>query len=180
MGTVNDEHIDILLCFMNDEIEEGGDRPATVFFDFNLGTGKDLLRFQEESGLIDDDIQRALKASYARDYIEHPFCGGGDIFRLTPEGQGRAISVEKAKHYVPKPEQPAISIGAIHGPAQIGNQNIQNIDVVFRYVAAAIDGSGAPAQEKEEAKSLWRKALAHPITAAIIGAGAGAIFNTLS
>jgi len=175
MDMVSDEHIDALLCFMNDEIERLGHRPATVSFDLTAGTGEDFLRFQQKLGLSSDEAERVVKTSYCRGYLEHPYCTGGkDILRLTTEGHGRAISVARAKHCVPQSQQPTISIGAINGPTQIGNHNTQTVEALFQYIATAIDKTEAPPEQKEEAKGLLRRFLEHPLTCAVIGAGVGA------
>jgi hypothetical protein len=178
MNKIKDEHIDMLLCFMNDDIEEKGGTPGTVDFDFNIGK-IDFLTFQEKTKLSDDVILQALKTSYSRGYIKHPYMGGGEIYSLTTEGQGRAISVERAKNYTEKPQSPNIHIEAINGPTQIGNNNTQNIENAFEYILTEIENSNASIQEKTEAKNLLQKALAHPITYSIIGASVGVMLNKL-
>ncbi len=175
MGTVNEDHIDALLCFMNGEIEEHGDTPATAFFDF--GAGADLSRLQEQSGLSSDEIQRAINTSRARGYIRYAFVNPDSPYRLTAEGQGRAISVAKAKHYVPQPQQPTISIGPINGPTQIGDHNIQTVEAFFQYIVTAIDKSDAPAEQKDEAKGLLQKFLKHPLVCSVVGAGVGGVLG---
>jgi hypothetical protein len=178
MSKIKDENINMLLCFMNDAIEKNGDVPDTAEFDFNIGK-EDFLMFKEKTKLSDDVIQQALKTSRSRGYIKHPYLGEGEIYSLTTEGQGRAISVEMAKNYTDKSQQSNINIGAIHGPTQIGNNNTQNIESVFEYILTEIENSNASIQEKTEAKNLLQKALAHPITRSIIGASVGAILNKL-
>ena len=178
MSKIKDEHIDMLLCFMNDAIEEDGSVPNTIEFDFNIGK-EDFLMFKEKTKLSDDVIQQALKTSYSRGYIKHTSMSGGEIYSLTTEGQGRAISVEMSKNYTDKPQQSSINIGAIHGPTQIGNNNIQNIENVFEYILTEIEKSNASIQEKTEAKNLLQKTLSHPIISSIIGASVGAILNKL-
>jgi hypothetical protein len=178
MSKIKDEHVNMLLCFMNDAIEENGDVPGTIEFDFNVGK-EDFLLFKGKTKLSDDIIQQAIKISRSRGYIEHPYMGGGEIYRLTTEGQGRAISVERSKNYTDNSQQPNITIGTINGPAQIGNNNTQNIESVFEYILTEIDNSKASIREKAEAKSLLQKALAHPITSSIIGASVGAILKKL-
>jgi hypothetical protein len=106
--------------------------------------------------------------------------GGGEIYSLTTEGQGRAISCETAKNYTEKPQQSNITIGPIHGPTQIGDNNTQNIEGVFEYILTKIEKSEAPENEKEKAKGLLRKALEHPITNSIVGASVSALIAKLS
>lgn len=180
MSKTKDERIDMLLTFMKDEIESGGDVPSTVRFDFNIDKGEDYLKFKEKTKLNGNEIQETLKVSYSRGYIKHPYVGGGEIYSLTTEGHGRAISFEAAKSYSEKPQQQNVTIGAIHGPAQIGNNNTQNIEGIFEYVLTEINNSEATVEQKEEAKSLLQKALEHPITNSIIGASVGAVFSKMS
>lgn len=176
MSKIKDEYINMLLCFMNDAIEENGSVPDTIEFDFNIGK-EDFLLFKEKTNLSDDIIQQTLKTSYSRGYIKHASMGEGEIYCLTTEGQGRAISVERSKNYIDNSQQHNITIGTINGPAQIGNHNTQNIENVFEYILTEIENSNASTQEKSEAKNLLQKALSHPLIIAIIGASVGAIFK---
>ena len=178
MSKVKDVYIDKLLCFMNDVIEEKGGTPSTVRFDFNIDKGEGYLAFKEKTKLNSDEIHKTLKTSYSRGYIKHPYLGG-EIYSLTTEGQGRAISVEAAENYIEKPQQQTVNIGAIHGPTQIGNNNTQNIEGIFEYLINEIDSSDVSEEQKKEAKNLLQKALENPVTSAIIGSGVGAIISML-
>lgn len=180
MSKVKDLYIDKLLCFMNDYIEEKGGTLGTVRFDFNIDKGEDYFAFKEKTKLSSDEIQKTLNTSYSRGYIGRPYIGPVPIYSLTTEGQGRAISCEAAKNYTEKPQQSNITIGAIHGPTQIGDNNTQNIEGVFEYILTKIEKSEAPEKEKEKAKGLLQKALEHPITCSIVGAGTSALIAKLS
>lgn len=137
------------------------------------------LRLKEKTKLTSDEIQEALNISYSRGYIKRSSLSEVGIYRLTTEGQGRAISIEMAKNYKEKPPQKTVSIGAIHGPTQIGDYNTQNIEGVFEHIITKIEKAEAPEKEKETAKGLLRKALEHPITSSIIGASVGALIAKL-
>ena len=180
MSKVKDVYIDKLLCFMNDVIEEKGGTPSTVRFDFSIDKGEDYLAFKEKTKLNSDEIHKTLKTSYSRGYIKHPYLGG-EIYSLTTEGQGRAISVEAAENYTEKPQQQNLTttIGVVYGPTQIGNNNTQNIEGIFEYLINEIDSSNASEEQKKEAKNLLQKALSHPVTSAIIGSGVSAIISML-
>lgn len=179
MSKTKDEQINMLLTYMKDEIESKGCTPKTCQFNFNRGQ-EGFLAFKGKTELNDEEIDKLLKTCYSREYITHNCMGGGELYNLTTEGQGRAISVEAAKNYTKKPQQPMVNIGTIQGPTQIGNNNTQNIEGVFEYILTEIEKSEAPKKEKEEAKGLLQKALAHPITSSIIGAGVGALISRLN
>ena len=179
MSKVKDVHIDKLLCFMNDEIEEKGGTPGIVRFDFNHGQ-EHFLAFGGNTELNDEEIDKLLKTCYSRGYITYPYMGGGEVYSLTTEGHGRAISCETAKH-TKEPQQSTTNIfGPIYGQTQIGDYNTQNIEGVFKYIVTEIEQSKAPEEEKRKAKGLLQKAFEHPITRHIIGAGASAFMANLS
>jgi len=58
---------------------------------------------------------------------------------------------------------------------QIGDGNTQNVHIHVEKIIAAINGSIASEGEKEEAKSLLGKFLAHPVVSAIVGGLASTI-----
>lgn len=178
MNKTKDEQIDLLLSYMKDDVESKGRTPQTCQFNFNHD-GEDFLAFKEASGLTDEAIDKTLKICHSRGYIKHRCMGGGELNCLTTEGQGRAISYEAAKNYEDKPQQQTFTIGAIHGPTQIGNNNTQNITGVLEYLIKEIDRSDVSEEQKKEAKSVLKKALAHPLTSAIIGSGVGALIAML-
>lgn len=178
MTKTNDKQIDMLLTYMKDEIESKGCTPKTCHFNFNRGQ-EDFLAFKGKTELNDEEIDKLLKTCYSRGYITHYCMGGGELYNLTTEGQGRAISIEAAENYTEKPPQQTISIGTIHGPTQIGDYNTQKIEDVFEYLLTKIEKSEAPKKEKEKAKGLLRKSLEHPITSSIIGASVGALITKL-
>lgn len=63
----------------------------------------------------------------------------------------------------------------VNGPAQVGNGNTQNFNMVFHELEQKIDASGASDEEKKEAKSRLAKLLEHPLVSAIAGGIAGGI-----
>ena len=66
-----------------------------------------------------------------------------------------------------------------HGALQIGDHNRQEVQQVFRDVVEEIDKSPAPEEQKAEAKGLLRTALEHPVTLAIVSAGAAAAIDAI-
>lgn len=71
---------------------------------------------------------------------------------------------------------------AIHNSQgiQIGDHNVQNLQLVLGEILQRIDDSGASREEREEAKNLLNAFLAHPLVAAIVGAGIPAALGLLS
>jgi hypothetical protein len=178
MSKTKDKQIDMLLTFMKDEIELNGSTSKTCHFNFNRDE-EDFLAFKEKTELSEDKIDRTLKICRSRGYIKYYCMGGGELYNLTTEGHGRAISVEAAENYTEKSQQQTVTIGTIQGPTQIGNNNTQNIEGIFEYLIGEIDSSNASEEQKKEAKNLLQKALAHPVTSAIIGSSVGAIISML-
>ncbi len=170
MSKTKDGQIDMLLTYMKDDIESMGRTPKVCEFNFNHD-GEDFNAFKKSSQLSDEEIDKTIKICHSRGYIKYRCMGSGELNCLTTEGQGRAISVEAANNYKEKPREQLVSIGAIHGPTQIGNNNTQNIECVFKYLLDEIDSSDASAEQKEEAKSRLKAFLEHPLTNTVIGAG---------
>lgn len=63
----------------------------------------------------------------------------------------------------------------VHGPAQVGNGNVQNIHNVFNQLLQKIDESSATEDEKKEAKSRLSKFLEHPLVTTMVGGIAGSL-----
>lgn len=61
---------------------------------------------------------------------------------------------------------------------QIGDYNTQNITNSLEALVKIIDSSPGSASEKEEAKSLLAKFLAHPLVVAGVGAAVGAVLKS--
>jgi hypothetical protein len=70
------------------------------------------------------------------------------------------------------------SLTISHSPnIQIGNGNIQEINMSVQTLIDAIDKSNGKPEEKAEAKSILKTALTSPVVAALIGAVSKGIFN---
>jgi hypothetical protein len=57
----------------------------------------------------------------------------------------------------------------------IGDSNVQTVNIQIDKIVQAIDNSPGAAVEKEEAKSLLRKFLAHPLVSTIVDAAVKAM-----
>ena len=178
MNKTKDELINMLLKFMNDDIELNGHTTRTCEFNFNPD-GEDYLSFKKGNDLADSEIVAAINLCRSREYVEHTCMGDGNLLRITTDGQGRAISNEKAKKYKPEPTQQNFNIGNIHGPTQIGNHNTQNVEGAIKYIIDEINKSDATDDQKAEAKGLLQKAIEHPVISSTIGSSAGALLTML-
>lgn len=165
--------MDELLVFMNEEIEDSGKTINIVRFDLN-DQGEDAINFTSKAGLSYEKLLPVLNTCYSRKYITQKVIGAGKfgMVQLTEEGQGRAISVEAAKHAPPKHHGfTGFTIGEVHthAPAQFGNNNTQNIENIFTTIIEKIDQANATETDKQEAKSRLMAFLEHPLTNTALG-----------
>lgn len=70
----------------------------------------------------------------------------------------------------------------IHGSTgiQIGDHNIQNLQVALDEVLASIEKANVPREEREEARNRLNAFLTHPLVAAAVGAGLPVALGLLS
>jgi len=166
-----EEAVDSILVFMNEEIERHGALIGQIEFSFEE-SGEDAVAIIEETGYKYELICEALNICITRSYVEHRCLGGGKYrgLILTEEGQGRAISVEAAKHTHPVTGS-NIQIGALHsyGNTQVGDGNIQNVELVFSSIIESINKADSSDEEKDHAKRLLAKFLEHPLVQTAIG-----------
>ena len=170
MLNVAENNIDALLIFMNDTLEASGRTTKTCRFAFDPGN-PDYQAALSSTVLTPDDLSTALRSCLSRKLIEHRSIGGGfSSLGLTDEGQGRAISAKLGKNRSYELGN-AMHIAnlTVNGPAQVGNYNTQEFKNCFQTLIQQIEDSDASQQEKEEAKTMLKKALEHPLTCAIIG-----------
>lgn len=84
---------------------------------------------------------------------------------------------------LPKPSQNTTTNHInIHGSTgiQIGDHNVQNLEVALKEVLASIDKADAPKEDREEAKSRLNAFLAHPLVAAAVGGALPVTLGLLS
>lgn len=70
----------------------------------------------------------------------------------------------------------------IHGSTgiQIGDHNVQNLEVAMKEVLASIDKADASLEEKEEARNRLHAFLAHPLVSVAVGSGLSVALGLLS
>ena len=109
--------IDKLLVFMQSNLESHGRTPRQATFDFSLQstlnyfnaeskvipTGNDLTLLRKTIDFDDEKFKEIINICLSRGYIKPRSVGGVDYqcVSLTEEGQGRAISTERAKNHIP-------------------------------------------------------------------------------
>lgn len=172
------DHIDTLLCFMNDDLETQGVMAKHTYFNF-LYDCDDYTNFTETHRWNEELVDKVLKICIARGLLEDKSGMGGNFSErlvLTEEGQSRAISVKhgkKRKYELGAGMQ--IESLVINGPGQVGNGNIQNIQSAIASLQQQIDASNATEAEREEVKGLLAKFLEHPLVCSIIGGVTGSL-----
>lgn len=166
--------IDLLLTYMNDDMESFGGTINAVYFSFVVGQA-DRTAVDEKLNWSEDYLYKIINICNSRSLLKKNTDGLGHIL-LTEEGQSRAISVKHGKNR-------SYELGAgmqiatlnVHGPAQVGNGNVQNIHNVFNQLLQKIEDSSATNEEKEEAKSRLAKFLEHPLVGSIVGGLTGSL-----
>lgn len=166
--------IDALLTFMNDDVENLGETIKTVAHGFEAGQN-DRTAIDEQLHWSEEHLFKIINICHSRSLVSKRN-GRFSRVALTEEGQSRAISVKHGKNR-------SYELGAsmqiatlnVHGPAQVGNGNTQNIHNVFNQLLQQIEDSAASDQEKQEAKSRLAKFLEHPLVGSIVGGLAGSL-----
>lgn len=166
--------IDLLLTYMNDDMEELGETIQTVSFSFEVGA-TDRTVVDEKFSWTKEYLYKIINICYSRSLLKK-YSRGFSRIELTEEGQSRAISVKHGKNR-------SYELGAsmqiatlnVHGPAQVGNGNVQNIHNVFNQLIEKIDESDASDEDKAEAKSRLAKFIEHPLVGSIVGGLAGTL-----
>lgn len=166
--------IDALLTYMNDDMENLGGTVKTTYFGFGVDQN-DRIAIDEQLHWSEEYLFKIINICHARSLVCKR-AGNFEYVSLTEEGQGRAISVKHGKNR-------SYELGAsmqiatlnVHGPAQVGNGNTQNIHNVFNQLLQQIEASSASEEEKQEAKSRLAKFLEHPLVGSIVGGLAGSL-----
>ncbi|MDR6742023.1 hypothetical protein RJO15_21070 [Herbaspirillum huttiense F1] len=159
---------------MNDDMEGTGSTINSVYFSFVMGKS-DRAAFDEKFHWSEEHLFRIINICNSRSLLKKTF-GDFSHISLTEEGQSRAISIKHGKNR-------SYELGAsmqiatlnVHGPAQVGNGNVQNIETVFNQLVQKIDESSASEDEKKEAKGRLTEFLRHPLVASILGGLAGSL-----
>lgn len=99
-------------------------------------------------------------------------------YLLTAEGRARARSCMlrendgKTGH--------SVIINGDNASVQVGNNNVQNISNVFKFIIEQIDKSDATSEEKRSAKEHLKKFIEHPLVNTILGSALGTAGGALT
>jgi len=86
--------------------------------------------------------------------------------RITAHGCNVMEGVEQAPDEITVDNRATVA-GSSH--VQIGNDNIQGLNITIGELATAINGSSASIHDKEEARSLLDALLANPLVKIVMG-----------
>ena len=175
---MKEELVDKVLVFSNAELETRGSTISSTHFNFAEGE-EDFVNFlQQHSDVQPGELEVAMNVCLTRGLFKNMLMGVGrhSHLKLTEEGQGRAISVEATRHATKSTQVNSgdIHIGTLNasGATQVGNQNVQNIENALTMLIQQIEAAEASEEEKKEAKARLLSFLKHPLTSAVLGAGA--------
>lgn len=141
--------IDALLTYM----ENLGETIKTVSFGFDTGQN-DRVAIDERLHWSEEYLFKIINICHSRSLVSKR---NGLFSRvgLTEEGQSRAISVKHGKNrsYEPGASMQIATLN-VHGPAQVGNGNTQNIHNVFNQLLQQIETSSA-SDESRKPGAAW-------------------------
>ena len=92
------------------------------------------------------------------------------------------LSIRKDSALLKRSEPSTTNHITIHGSTgiQIGDHNIQNLEVAFKEVLASIEKADVPREEKEDARNRLNSFLSHPLVAAAVGGALPVALGLLS
>ena len=131
----------------------------------------------QELNLTQEQVNVAINKSVALGLIEKFALNRNNGYRLTEEGRARARSCMLRKNDGETGH--SVIINGNNANVQIGNDNVQNISNVFKFMIEQIDKSNATKDEKRGAKEYLKKFIEHPLVNTILGTAGGALTSLL-
>ena len=148
------------------------DRRLEQFVDVKLSEFNEQFSFVELQNICRQLSEKGLIGKW------HPVMTGGGpsvgIGQITAEGVDVVEGNATAPISITFDHRSTVSVTSSQN-VQVGNNNIQSVAGQFQILLDAIDVSSATPAEKQEAKTLVRKVLEHPVVAAIVGGLASAL-----
>ena len=148
------------------------DRRLEQFVDVKLSEFNEIFSFVELQNICRQLSEKGLIGKW------HPVMTGGGpsvgIGQITAEGVDVVEGNATAPISITFDHRSTVSVTSSQN-VQVGNNNIQSVAGQFQILLDAIDVSSATPAEKQEAKTLVRKVLEHPVVAAIVGGLASAL-----
>ena len=165
--------INQLLIFMNNTLEENGQKIDGLSFNFltkpfeirrgsevqGFAEGEDFAAFKAQNPISNEDFNTILNMCLTREYIKRFRGDSNGAILLTEDGRARAISAVMQQYYTPK-ETSGDTV--FHGPVnihnsenvQLGSSNTQNIKIIRDNILNEIDKLSASKEEKDRAKNI--------------------------
>ncbi len=168
---------------------------------FSPEAGKDIIYIERNGARTGPYKCMFSRPNLTLFYSELDICEGDKLLRSVP-GREETYTVNVADYHqsfdgipacyvvditkdtaIPKPNQNTTTNHInIHGSTgiQIGDHNVQNLEVAMKEVLASIDKADASLEEKEEARNRLHAFLAHPLVSVAVGSGLSVALGLLS
>lgn len=166
----SEEWVDKIVVEMEVCLERKGSLLKETYFQFNDSDCAKLALTQEQ-------LDVALNKAVSLGCIEKDIWGRDNTYSLTEEGRARARSCMLRKNEGETGH--SVIINGDNASVQVGNNNIQNISNVFKFIIEQIDKSNATSEEKRSAKESLKKFIEHPLVNTVFGTVGGALANLL-
>ena len=171
MTSESEEWVDKIIVDMEEILEEKGLPLKETAFSFNDADCKKLCLTQEQLNI-------AINKALSLDLIKEATWIKEDHYLLTDEGRARARSCmlrsnDNVSGY-------PMSVTGDNNIIQVGNNNVQNISNVFKFLVEQIDKSNATSEEKLSAKENLKKFIEHPLVNTILGSALGTASGALT
>lgn len=170
MNKESEEWVDKIVVDMEECLEQSGTLLKNASFHFNESDCAKLALTQEQLNVA---INKAISLGYIEEAIWIKF----GSYVLTEEGRARARSCMLRKNDGEMGR--SIVVNGDNANIQVGNNNVQNISNVFRFVIEQIDKSNATNEEKCSAKEYLKRFIEHPLVNTILGTAGGALTSLL-
>ena len=166
----SEEWVDKLVVDMEEILEDKGVSLANAAFHF------DKLDC-EKMGLSLDQLNCAIRKAASLGLIKMFTWGKEEKCKLTEEGRARARSCMLRNKDAETGH--SVIINGDNANVQVGNNNVQNISNVLKYMIEQIDKSNGTNDEKRSAKENLKKFIEHPLVNTILGTAGGVLTNLL-
>ena len=166
----SEEWVDKIVVEMEVCLERKGSLLKGTYFQFNDSDCAKLALTQEQ-------LDVALNKAVSLGCIEKDIWGRDNTYSLTEEGRARARSCMLRKNDGKLGH--SVIVNGDNANIQVGNNNVQNVSNVFKFIIEQIDKSNATSEEKRSAKESLKKFIEHPLVNTVFGTVGGALANLL-
>lgn len=166
----SEEWVDKIVVDMEEILEEKGLSQKSTSFSFSDADCKKL-------SLTKEQLNIAVNKALSLDLIKEAAWIKENRYLLTEEGRARARSCMLRKNEGETGH--SVIINGDNASVQVGNNNIQNISNVFRFMIEQIDKSNATSEEKHSAKECLKRFIEHPLVNTILGTAGGILTSLL-